>query len=164
MPKDRIIAFIDLFYPPFKRFMPEQTFRYAVCGGSNTLLGFIIYTVCYAYVFPRPIVDFGFYALTQYTASLIVMFLVTFPVGFVLMKFVVFVDSNIRGRVQLFRYFFVFVSNWFLNYILLKIFIGYLSMNGILAQVISTAIAIIASYILQRNFTFKVVATEVEEI
>ena len=43
MPKDRIIAFIDFFYPPFRKLMPEQTFRYAACGGANTVLGLTIY-------------------------------------------------------------------------------------------------------------------------
>jgi len=164
MPKDRIISFIDFFYPPFRKFMPEKTFRYAVCGSSNTLLGLLIYSFCYSYIFKNRIIDLGFYAFTPYTASLLVSFLVNFPIGFLLMKFVVFVDSNIKGRVQLFRYFFVFASNLLLNYILLKILVGYLYMNGIVAQVISTAVVIITSYLLQRNFSFKVVQTEVEEV
>ena len=145
--------------------MPEKTFRYAVCGSSNTLLGFLIYSISYTFIFKGRVVDLGFYAFKPHIASLIVSFLVNFPVGFILMKFVVFVDSNIRGRVQLFRYFFVFVSNLFLNYVLLKVLVEYLYMNAIVAQVISTAIVIFTSYILQRHFTFKVVqAGEVKEI
>jgi putative flippase GtrA len=144
--------------------MPEQTFRYAVCGSSNTLLGFLIYTISYTFIFKGRLVDLGFYAFKPHIASLIVSFLVNFPVGFMLMKFVVFVDSNIKGRIQLFRYFFVFASNLFLNYILLKVLVEYLFMNAILAQVISTAIVIFISYLLQRHFTFKVVQPEVEEI
>jgi hypothetical protein len=38
----RLIQFIEKFvlwfYPPFKRFMPEQTFKYAATGGMNTAL------------------------------------------------------------------------------------------------------------------------------
>ncbi|MDB5144378.1 MAG: GtrA-like protein, partial [Mucilaginibacter sp.] len=33
-----ILSLIDLFYSPFKKIMPLQTFRYAACGGVNTLL------------------------------------------------------------------------------------------------------------------------------
>ncbi len=79
-----------------------------------------------------------------------------------LMKYVVFVDSNIRGRVQLFRYFFVFVSNLFLNYILLQVLIDYLHMDAILAQVIATAVVITISYLLQRHYTFKIEDTGID--
>jgi len=102
------------------------------------------------------VVDLGFYAFKPHIAALIFSFLINFPVGFMLMKYVVFIDSNIRGRVQLFRYFFVFVSNLFLNYILLKILVEYLHVNAIVAQVISTAVVITISYLLQRHYTFKI--------
>jgi len=153
---------VDFFYLPFKRWMPLQTFRYAACGGGNTVLGFLIYTVCYKYIFKAKIFHLGFYAFKPHIASLFVAFLINFPVGFVLMKFVVFVDSNIRGRIQLFRYFFVFVSNLFLNYILLKALVEYLYVNAIVAQVIATAVVVTISYLLQRHFTFKVEQTEVD--
>jgi len=153
---NQITNIIDFFYQPFKKWLPLQTFRYASCGGANTLLGFFLYTVSYKFIFREQVVDLGFYAFKPHIASLIFSFLINFPVGFVLMKYVVFIDSTIRGRVQLFRYFFVFVSNLFLNYILLKILVEYLHLNAILAQVISTAVVITISYLLQRHYTFKI--------
>jgi len=83
-------------------------------------------------------------------------------VGFLLMKYVVFVDSTIRGRVQLLRYFFVFVSNLFINYLLLKVLVELLHVNAIVSQVISTMVVITTSYILQRHFSFKVEDTGVD--
>jgi len=142
--------------------MPLQTFRYAACGGGNTLLGFLIYSISYTFLFHKQIVNLGFYAFEPHIAALILSFMVNFPVGFILMKFVVFVDSTIQGRVQLFRYFFVFVSNLVLNYIFLKVMVEMLHINAILAQVISTAIVITISYLLQRHFTFKVNNTEID--
>jgi len=142
--------------------MPLQTFRYAACGGGNTVLGFLIYTISYKIIFHEAVFDMGFYAFKPHIASLIVSFLINFPVGFILMKYVVFVDSNIKGRIQLFRYFFVFISNLFLNYLMLKILVEYLYVNAILAQVISTAVVITISYLLQRHFTFKVEPPETE--
>ena len=78
------------------------------------------------------------------------------------MKYVVFIDSNLKGRIQLFRYFFVFVSNLFVNYLLLKLLVEILHVNAIIAQVISTAVVITTSYLLQRHFTFKVEDTGVD--
>lgn len=159
---NKLTNLIDFFYPPFRRWMPLQTFRYAACGGSNTLLGLFIYSAAYKYLFHEKNVNIGFMVSTPHSASLFVSFLVTFPIGFVLMKFVVFIDSNIRGRLQLFRYFFVFVCNLFLNYFLLKALVEKMQLNAILAQIIATAVVIIISYLLQRHYSFKVEQTEVD--
>ena len=155
MPKDKIIAFIDFFYPPFRKLMPEQTFRYAACGGANTLLGLTIYFIFYQYIFKGENFDAGFYVFKPHMAALFIAFCVNFVVGFALMKFVVFVDSNLRGRIQLFRYFISFGFNLVLNYFLLKLFVEVLHMNAILSQVITTAIVVTVSYVSQKHFSFK---------
>ena len=113
-------------------------------------------------MFREQVFNLGFYAFKPHIASLFFSFLINFPVGFFLNKYVVFTDSNIRGRVQLFRYFFVFVSNLFINYLLLKLLVEFLHMNAILSQVIATVIVVTISYLLQRHFTFKVEDTNVD--
>jgi putative flippase GtrA len=157
-----ITSVIDFFHPPFRRFMPLQTFRYAACGGGNTVLGFLLYSISFKYLFREQVFNLGFYAFKPHIASLIFAFLINFPVGFLLMKYVVFVESNLRGRVQLFRYFFVFLSNLVLNYFLLKVLVEYLHVYAIFAQIISTAVVIVTSYLLQRHFSFKTESTEVD--
>jgi len=155
MPKDKIIAFIDFFYPPFSKWMPEQTFRYAVCGGSNTVLGLFIYFISYQYIFERENFDFGFFAFKPHIASLFVSFCINFIVGFLLMKFVVFVDSNLRGRIQLVRYFLSFSFNLVLNYLCLKLLVEVFLMNAILSQFITTCIVVTISYLSQKHFSFR---------
>ena len=156
MAKDKIIAFIDFFYPPFCKLMPEQTFRYAVCGGANTVLGLLIYFISYQYIFEKENFDFGFFAFKPHIAALFVSFCINFVVGFVLMKFVVFVDSNLKGRIQIFRYFVAFSFNLFLNYLLLKLFVELLHMNALLSQFITTCIVVAISYLSQKHFSFKI--------
>jgi putative flippase GtrA len=156
LPKDKIIAFIDFFYPPFRRLMPEQTFRYAVCGGANTVLGLLIYFISYQYIFEKQDFDFGFFAFKPHIAALFVSFCINFVVGFVLMKFVVFVDSNLKGRIQLFRYLLAFSFNLVLNYLLLKVFVELLHMPALLSQFITTCIVVTVSYISQKHFSFKI--------
>ncbi len=156
MPKDKIIAFIDFFYPPFKKLMPEQTFRYAACGGGNTLLGIAVFFVFHEYVFKGKMFDFGFYAMKAHTASNIVSFVVTLLVGFILMKYVVFVDSNLKGRIQLFRYTVTSVINLIISTLLLKLFVEQLGLNAIVAQLITTAIVIVIAYLSQKHFTFRI--------
>ncbi len=151
-----ITSIIDFFYPPFRRMMTLQTFRYAACGGGNVVLGFLIFTGVYHFVVNRTVVDFGFIAFESYSVALFCSSVAVFFLGFLLNKFVVFTESNLKGRIQLFRYFLSFISNLCINYVLLKALIIYLHLHPVMAQVIVTAIVVTLSYFTQQYFTFKV--------
>jgi len=154
--RDLILPVIDFFYPPFRRIVGLQTFRYAASGGANTVLGFAVYFICYMYLLKGENLDLGFFAFKSHTAALFISFLITFPFGFFLMKYVVFNNSNMPGRIQLFRYFMIYLFNLALNFIILKIQVEQLQFNAIFAQIITTAIIVFFSYVAQRYFTFKV--------
>lgn len=148
-------SLIDFFYPPFRRWLPLQTFRYAAAGGGNTLLGFLVYYLSYHYVLREQSLDLGFYAFKSHVAALFLSFCVSFPIGFFLSKYVVFSDSVLRGRVQLFRYFMICVFNLAINYILLKILVEYFQIYPVLAQIITTTVVVLFSYLAQRHFSFR---------
>jgi putative flippase GtrA len=155
MAKDKIIALIDFFYPPFRKFMPEQTFRYAACGGGNTVLGIIIFNFFYTYIFKEQNVTAGFLVMKPHNAALFISFCVSFVVGFTLSKFVVFTDSTVRGRIQLFRYFVTYVVNLMLSYFLMKVFVEFAYLNVTVSQLLTTVVIIAVSYLSQKYFTFK---------
>jgi putative flippase GtrA len=136
--------------------MSEQTFRYAACGAANTVLSFLVYFICFKYLLKEKNLELSFYVFTPHAAALFISFFFSFPFGFFLMKYVVFSDSNMKGRVQLFRYFMIYLFNLALNYILLKIFVEIFHIYPVLAQVIATLIIIIFSYLAQRHFTFRI--------
>ncbi len=161
--RDFILPIIDFFYPPFRRLMNLQTFRYAASGGGNVLLGFLIYFVSYKYIFSEKQFDFGFYAFKGHIAALFLSFFITFPVGFFMSKYVVFSDSNMKGRIQLFRYFMVCMFNLLLNYLLLKVFVERLKIYPVLAQILTICIVVVFSYLAQRNFSFKATPEEMTD-
>lgn len=154
--RKKIISFIDFFYPPFKKFMPLQTFRYAVCGGSNTLLGLLLYYIGFHYIFDKENFDAGIIVFKPHNASLFLAGCFSFTFGFILNKYLVFSDSYLKGRIQLFRYFLSFIINLFINYFLLNFFIEHLHIEAFLSQIIATIIVIIISYITQKHFTFRI--------
>ncbi len=135
--------------------MPLQTFRYAVSGASNTFLGLLSYYIAYKFIFREQDFHFGFYALKSHVAALGVSFVISFLVGFFLMKYVVFDDSRIRGRVQLFRYLLVCVFNLTINLVLLKFLVEVCDIYPIFAQMGTTVIVVLVSYLAQRHFSFK---------
>jgi len=160
--RDLVLPVIDFFYPPFRKLMNLQTFRYAASGAGNTFLGLVIYYISYKFIFAEKVFHFGFYAFEGHIAALIASFIVTFPVGFFMAKYVVFSDSKMKGRIQLFRYFMICLFNLALNYILLKVFVEKAHIYPVFAQVLTLCIVIVFSYIAQRNFSFKAGAPEEE--
>ncbi len=146
---------LDFFYPLFRRFMPLQTFRYLVTGSINTLLGIVVYFISYSFCFQGTVFNLGFYAFKAHSAALLASFMVTFPLGFFFSKFVVFSDSHLRSRIQLFRYLMICVFNLFLNYLLLKVQVEVLLIDPLLAQFFTVTGVVIFSYLAQRNFSFK---------
>jgi putative flippase GtrA len=153
--RDLVLPIIDFFYPPFRKLMNLQTFRYAASGGANTMLGLLVYYVSYKYIFIEKEFDFGFYAFKGHIAALIFSFCFTFPVGFFMSKYVVFSDSKMKGRIQLFRYFMICLFNLMLNYLLLKIWVEKFHIYPVLAQILTIVIVVLFSYIAQRNFSFR---------
>lgn len=153
--KEKIIAFIDFFYPVFKRIMPLQTYRYAVCGGSNMVLDLILYYLSYHFILKEEVLDLGFIAFEPYIAAFLIAFVITFPTGFLMSKYIVWTSSNLRGRVQLFRYFLLVMTNFFLNYFFLKLFIEYFGFYPTVAKLLTIVLVVAYSYISQKHFTFK---------
>jgi len=151
-----ITAIIDFFYPPFKGIITLQTFRYAACGGGNVVLGFLIFTGVYHFVIDSKVVNLGFIALESYSVALLCSSVTVFFIGFLLNKYVVFTTSNLKGRVQLFRYFLSFISNLCINYVLLKGLIIFFHLHPVFAQVAVTVVVVTLSYFTQQYFTFKV--------
>jgi len=109
----------------------------------------------FEYLFHGDVWDLGFYAVKPHSASLFLSFCVTFPIGFFMSKYVVFSDSDLSGRVQLFRYFLICQFNLFLNWILLKIGVEFMQIHPLPAQMITIAFVVAVSYLAQRYFSFR---------
>lgn len=154
--KKSITSFLDFFYPPFSRLMPLETFRYAVCGSANTVFGLLVYFISYHYIFKRDVFHLSFLAFKPHIAALLVSGSISFIIGFVLNKFIVFTGSNLRGRIQIFRYFLSFLFNLVLNFVMLKLLVETLHVEAFLSQLMTTIVVIAVSYLSQKHFTFKV--------
>ena len=153
--KKFILATVDFFYPPFKKYVPLQTFRYAACGGTNTLLDIILFAVSYNFIFNKHNVHLGFVTLSPHIASFMLSFCITFPFGFYLSRYVVFQQSTLNGRVQLFRYFIVILGCILLNYGFLKLLVDHWHWYPTPAKIFTTIFVVAFSYISQNYFSFK---------
>jgi len=166
--RNTILKVIDFFHPPFRRWIPIQTFRYLACGGGVTVLGLLLFFISYNYLIPpylqtrivngksEEVLPLGDgLTMTRYIAAYVVSFVVGFPVGFFLSKFVVFQESHLKGRVQLFRYATLQFLNIVLNYYLLHFFAGWCGFWATPSQTLTTAILAVFSYFFQRHISFR---------
>lgn len=150
-----IARFLDIFYPLVSRLMNKQTYYYAACGGGNTLFGFVIFYFALHNWLDKENLDLGFYAFKPHVAAFIISFIVTFPIGFALSKYVVWNDSYLRGRQQLSRHFMLVLLFVFINIGLLKLFVEVFEWWPLPSQVLTTSIILIFSYLSQKHYSFK---------
>ncbi|HEV3414757.1 MAG TPA: GtrA family protein [Puia sp.] len=155
MVKKWITGFIDFFYPPFSKLMPLQTFRYAVCGGTNTLLDIFLYWVSFHFILHEHNTNLGLFTASPYELSVVIAFSISFPTGFFLNKNIVFTQSSLHNRVQLFRYFVLVCICLGLNYIFIKLFVEQFHFYATVAKIFTTVIVVSFSYLTQKHFTFK---------
>jgi len=155
-----ITGILEFFYPLFRRWMNFQTFRYAACGGGNTVFGVFLFFVAYNYIFKKELVKIAFITIKPHTAALLFSFVFTFLIGFYLARYVVFTDSFLKKRYQLLRYFLSTMGSLGLNYINLKIMVEYLHFYPTISQIINVVIVVTFSYLMQKYFAFRGASTE----
>jgi putative flippase GtrA len=153
--KDAIIAIIDFFYPPFRKYMTPQTFRYAACGGGNTLLDIFLYWATFHFVLKGQDLHLPLVTISAKIAAFLIAFAISFPTGYFLNRNIVFPGSTLLGRVQLFRYFLLVVICIVLNYVFITLFVDKFGIYPTIAKALTTVIVVSFSYLTQKNFTFK---------
>lgn len=155
--RNLVIRILDVFYPVFKPFLSKQNYYYAAIGGANMVLDLFLYFIAYHYIFKKQVIQVTeFLAFEPYIAAFIFAFLITFPTGFLLSKYIVWTESNIRGRIQLFRYLLLVMANIVLNYVLLKFFIEICHIYPTPSKLLTIIIVVTFSYLTQKHFTFRV--------
>jgi putative flippase GtrA len=151
----QIRSLIDFFYPPFRKYMNIQFFRYGVSGVANMIFDWTLYFLVYHFILRQEMLHLGIVTFSSHIAALFITFPVTFLSGFLLQKYVTFSSSELRGRIQLFRYFLVLLANLVLNYLGMKILFDFLHIYATPSKMIVSIFTTIFSYFSQKKYTFK---------
>ncbi|MBR2442886.1 MAG: GtrA family protein [Rikenellaceae bacterium] len=155
-PAQTITRIIDFFYiKPFSMLMPRQTFRYAVCGGANLVLNWVLYFVVFHFVLQKRNIDLGFYLISSHIATLCIVFVVTFFTGFWLNRNVAFPGSPLRSINQLIRYGLSVAGSFVISYVLMKIFVEGCGFYPTPSNILTSMICVVYSYLASRFFTFR---------
>ena len=163
-----ITKIIDFFYRPFQKWIPEQVFRYAACGGGNMVLDWVLYFLIYNFVIGHEIITFHFsppgaifnfqfaQAITPHIATLCIVFPITLLTGFWLQKYVTFTQSDLHGARQLMRYISIVAVNLAINYFGLKLCVEIFGWYPTPSKMLITLITVAVSYFGQKYYSFRV--------
>ena len=174
----KIIKLIDFFYRPFSKWMSEQLFRYAACGGGNLVLDWVLYFLIYNYVIGHEIVNLSLVighwsleqAVTPHIATLCIVFPITLLTGFWLQKNVTFnnvqsdkvqsTKGDGRSTKQLFRYIVIVAVNLAVNYFGLKLCVEVWGWYPTPSKMAITLLTVAISYLGQKYYTFRIKKAE----
>lgn len=153
---ERVTRVVDLFYlKPLRRFIPLQTFRYAVCGGGNLVINWLLYALLYDVVLGFDYLNLGFVYISRHIAALAITFPITLLTGYWLQSRVSFSGSQLGDRVSSVRYLITTLGSLAINYASLKLFVELCHLYAPAAQVVTSLITVVYSYLLQKYWTFK---------
>lgn len=153
---NKIAQIIDFFYPLFKRFVTPQFFRYAVSGSLTLVISWVTFFILYQFIIQKQNIDLFVITLSGYTATIVVNFVITLLVGFMLQKYVTFTASELKGRRQLMRYIQVSLLNLLINYVGIKFLWEILHIYPSIANVLVSLFVTVVSYLLQTKYTFPI--------
>ena len=146
---------IDFFYPPFRRYFSLQFFRYGVSGVINVAFSLVLFFIVYNFVLHQKMLPLGFFTLSSHIAALVIAFPFANFFGFLMQKYVTFTESELRGTVQLYRYFIIVFVNLGVNAILLKLFVEVFHFWTTPSNLLATLFCVLISYFSQKKFTFR---------
>lgn len=153
---DGLRRIIDFFHVGIiRRFVPLQTFRYAVCGGGNLVLNWLIYALLYDVVLGFDYLNLGIVYISRHIAALAITFPITLLTGYWLQSRISFQSSPLGDRVSSVRYLLTTLGSLLINYVCLKAFVELCGLYAPAAQVVTSLITIIYSYFMQKYWTFR---------
>jgi putative flippase GtrA len=150
-----ILYLIDVFYKPFAKWIPQNTFRYLACGGANAVFDTILYAITYNFILKKQELHLHFVTLSPHIAAFLLVFPITFCSGYYLNRYVVFARSGLARRVHFYRVALVSLTSVILNYAFLKLFVNYLHFYPTPSKVMATICIAYVSYLTQTLFYFK---------
>lgn len=97
----------------------------------------------------------GGFMITPYIAAYLMALSLSFPVGFLLNKYVVFRESAGKGRHQILLYAALTLTTLVMHYSLLHFFIGYLGFWATPSEAFIIVLMAVFSYFFQSRVTFR---------
>jgi len=141
-----------------RKILDNKVVRYFFSAGTATVVDISAYFITFNYILQKQDIPFiDPFVITAPIASLIVSYSCGLMTNFLITKYMVFTESDLRGRHQLVRYLQVAAVILVLNYFFMKFLIHVLEWYPTLSRLISALSIGILSFVFHKFYSFKVV-------
>lgn len=136
--------------------MQMKSVRYILSGGIATGVDVFTFFIMINYILQKNDLVFGRVHISAHIAALCVSFSLGLITNFLITKYFVFNESNIKGREQFLRYILVAAITFVGNYFMMKILVEVFNVWPTFARLIAVGTIAVLSFRLHKVFTFKV--------
>lgn len=140
-----------------KKIINNKVIRYFFSAGTATVVDVSVYFIAFNFIFQKQdihLLDLA--VLSAPTASLIISYSCGLITNFLITKYLVFHESDLRGIHQLLRYLLVAVVILMLNYLFMSFLIKVLNWFPTIARVVSALTIGVLSFLIHKFYSFKV--------
>lgn len=137
-------------------FYQHKMVRFFLSAGIATVADVLVYYTIINYVLKHQSIQFNHFRVSAHEFTLTISYSVGIIVNFLITKYTVFNESNLRARKQFIRFATIAFVGFFANYALLRFFVelcGFWPTAGRISSALSLGFA---SYYIHKLFTFKV--------
>lgn len=138
-----------------KRALDNEVVRFFLSAGVGFLVDAIVYFLVYNYLFNKHGITIYGHRLKGVTASLVISFSCQVITNFLITKYLVFTESEIKGSKQFFRFSLVAVLGFIANLLLLKLLVNF-GIYAPYARILAAVSLGVASYFVHKFFSFKI--------
>ncbi len=159
---DMVRSIIDFFYrSPISKVVSKEIFRYGACGVGNYIVGdALLYFVIYNFIVAKR--SFGeadgLVHISPHILSMIILFPITFFIGFWLNRYVTFRSGDVvevGASKQVVKYGVAVVGSILLSYTLLRLLVEVFGFWPTPAKVVGSLVTAVYSYLVARLYTFR---------
>lgn len=141
-----------------RKILNNKIIRYFFSAGFATVVDVFVYFITFNYILHKQDIPlYDPWLLTAPIASLICSYSFGLMTNFLITKYMVFTESDLRGRHQLMRYLLVAFLILILNYLFMKFLINILEWYPTVSRIISALTIGIISFIIHKFYSFKVI-------
>lgn len=139
-----------------KTLLRNKVVRYFFSAGTATVVDVSVYFTTYNYILRKTDIPFvGPFVLTAPMLSLVISYSCGLFTNFFITRAMVFTESNLRGRKQLFRFIQVALLVLFMNYLFMKFLVQVLEWYPTISRVVSALSIGVMSYLFHKHYSFK---------
>lgn len=139
-----------------KKAYQSKLVRYIFSGGTATGIDITSYYFTYNFLLYKNDFQVGTALISAHIAALCVSYTLGLIANFLITKYFVFKESNLRGRDQFARYLIIAVIVFVANYFMMKILVEVVQIWPTVARIIAAGTIALLSYKLHKVFTFRV--------